>query len=101
MDVKETRPRAGSLWVDSLALSSVPSFDDLRVRIPYRLFAVLVACMFQHCTGGLRSGATEIAVELGDSLGMWTVKADEDHTARVFCDPVHDAEHTRWLSAPV
>lgn len=49
----------------------------------------------------LRSGAAEIAVELGDALGMWAVNADEDHTARVFCDPVHDAEHTRCSFRPV
>jgi hypothetical protein len=24
---------------------------------------------------------------------MWAGKADEDHAARVFCDPVHHAEH--------
>ena len=93
------RPRAGSLWVDSLALSSIPSFHNLRLRISYRLFAVFVRCVFQHCTGGLCSGAAEIAIELGDALGMWAVKTDEDHTARVFCNPVHDAEHTTAFPA--
>src|SRR5450759_865750 len=81
--------------------TSIPSFHGLRLRLPYRLFAVLVACVFQHCTRSLRSGAAEIAVELGDALGMWAGKADEDHTARVFCGPVHHAEHTRCLFRPV
>jgi hypothetical protein len=44
-------------------------------------------------TGGLRSAAAESVIELVDALGMWAGKADEDHAARVFCDPVHHAEH--------
>ena len=85
----------------TLALNLNTFVHDPRQRLPYRHFAVLATCVFQHCTGGLRSGTAEIAVEPGDALGMWAVKADEEHTARVFCDPVHDAKHTRCLLRPV
>jgi hypothetical protein len=32
---------------------------------------------------------------------MWAVKASEDHTARVFLDRVHHAEHTAAHFLPV
>jgi hypothetical protein len=71
---------------------------DLRLRLPYWLFAVLGKCVFQHCTGGLRTRAAVTVVGLDDALGMWTIKADEDHTAAlVFRDPIHDAECTRFF----
>jgi len=44
---------------------------------------MLVAYMLQHGTSGLRATATESVIELVDVLGMWAVKADEDHAARV------------------
>ncbi len=89
MGVEEKRPRAGSLWVDSLTLNSAPSFHDLRL-LPYRRFAVLVAYMLQHGMSGLRATATESVIELVDALGMWAVMADEDDAARVLVDRVHN-----------
>ena len=56
--------------------------------------------MLQHSASGLRATATESVIELVDVLGMWAVKADEDHAARVFVDRVHHAEHTRFPVLP-
>jgi len=100
-DVIEKRPRAGSLWVDSHTLSSIPSFDDRGLRISCRIFAVLVAYMLQHGACGLGATATESVIELVDALGMRAEKADEDHAARFFVDRVHHAELTRCLFRPV
>ncbi len=99
MDVKKNDPEqviSGS----SPSLSSVPSFHDPRLRIPYRLFAVLVAYMLQHGTSGLRATAAETVIELVDVLGMWAVKADEDYAARVSVDRVHVAKHTHCAFPP-
>ena len=85
---------------DSLALSSMPSFHDLRVGPPNRLFAVLLAYMLQHGICGLRATATESVIELVDALSMWAVMADEDHAAGVFVDRVHNPEHARCLPLP-
>ena len=74
------------VWGDSLTLSSIPSFHDLRLKISYRRFAVLLAYILQHGTCGLRTTATESVIELVDALSMWAVMADEDHAARVFVD---------------
>jgi hypothetical protein len=97
---KRKRPRAGSLWVDSLAPSSVPPFHGLSRRLRYQLLAVLVAYMLQHCTGGLRSGAAESVIELVDAHGVQALVASENHAARVSVDRVHHAEHTPALFHP-
>jgi len=99
VDVKKNDPEQVLSGSDSLALSSMPSFHDLTLRIPDRLFAVLLAYMRQHGTRSLRATATESVIELGDALSMWAVMADEDHAARVFVDRVHNSEHTRCLPA--
>ena len=68
----------------------MPSFHDLRVGPPNRLFGVHDKHVFQHCTRSLRATATESVIELVDALSMWAVMADEDHAARVFVDRVHN-----------
>ena len=70
MDVKKNDPEQVLSGSDSLALRSVPSFHDLTLRIPYRLFAVLVAYMLQHGSCALRATATESAIELIDALNV-------------------------------
>jgi hypothetical protein len=51
--------------------------------------------MLQHGTRGLRATAAESAIELVNVLGMRASVADEDDTACVPVDGVHDAEHIR------
>jgi hypothetical protein len=93
--VKAKRPRAGSLWVDSIALSSIPSFYNLRRKKPHRLCAVVVAYMLQHGTGGLRATATEVVIEPANTLNVQTVLALENWPADLAsADRVHNSEHT-------
>jgi hypothetical protein len=101
MDVKKNDPEQVLSGSISIALRSVPSFHDLRLRISYRCFAVLVAYVLQHGMSGLRATATKFVIELVDALSMWAVIADEDHAARVFVDRVHNPEHTRCFFRPV
>jgi len=101
---KRKRPRASSLWVDSVALSSIPSLHDLRRKLPYRLFGVLIAYMLQHGTGGLRATAPESVIELVDAQGVRALVAGEGHatpTSRIPVDRVHHAEHNAGFFRPV
>jgi hypothetical protein len=79
---------------------SVPSLHDLGEGLSYWLFAMLVAYMLQHCTGGLRSRATQSVSELVDAHGVRAHIAGESHTARVSADRIHHAEHTPALFRP-
>jgi len=68
----------------------------LKKVLAYRLFAVLVVGVFQHCTGSLRSGAAEFAIELVDAHDVQALFASESYAARVFVDCVgqRHVEHT-------
>jgi hypothetical protein len=82
-------------WVDSIALSSICSFYNLRLKKAHRLCAVVVAHMLQHGTGGLRATAAEVVIELANTLNVQTVLALENWPADLAsADHVHNSEHT-------
>jgi hypothetical protein len=60
--------------------------------------------MLQHGTSRLRSGATELVIELVDAHGVRALVAGEGHAVPASGEPVdrvHHAEHTRCLFRPV
>jgi hypothetical protein len=78
-----------------LQLRSIPSFHGLSLGSPYRLFAVLIAYMFQHSACSLRATAAAPVIELIDVHGVRALLATEGHaTSGRPIDRVHDAENT-------
>lgn len=71
------------------------SFHEPGHRPAYRLPPVRMVRVFQHCVRGLRSAASDTAIELADRFDVWALKTNQDDASLVFADHVHDCEHTR------